>query len=138
MSILLDSDIVIEILRSGDQVIVSQWEVLANTGRQILYSPVSAAEIWAGAHPNERQATSHFFSHLTCVPVEYNIGQLAGEFLRQFSRSHNLKIGDALIAATAAHSRADLWTRNRKYYPMTSLTFYSREIDFAGPGFSRI
>ena len=125
MSILLDSDIVIEILRSRDQVILSQWKALANTGRQILYSPVSAAEIWAGARPNERQATSLFFSHLTCIPVAYSIGQLAGELLRQFNKSHNLKIGEALIAATAIQQGAALWTRNRKHYPMTNLTFHS-------------
>jgi predicted nucleic acid-binding protein len=125
MSILLDSDIVIEILRSRDQAILSQWEALASTGRLILFSPITAAEIWAGARPNERQATSLFFSHLTCIPIEYNIGNLAGEFLRQFSKSHNLKIGDALIAAAAVQNQAALWTRNRKHYPMTSLTFYS-------------
>jgi len=125
MSVLLDSDIVIEILRFRDQVILTQWEALANTGRLVLFSPVSAAEVWAGARPNEHQATARFFSCLTCIPIEYNIGQLAGQILRQFSKSHNLKIGDALIAATAVQSQAALWTRNRKHYPMTNLTFYS-------------
>jgi predicted nucleic acid-binding protein len=125
MSVLLDSDIVIEILRSRDQGILSQWEALANTGRPILFSPIGAAEVWAGAHPREFQATSLLFSHLVCIPVEYNIGQLAGEFLRQFNKSHNLKIGDALMAASAVQCHAALWTRNRKHYPMTQLTFYS-------------
>jgi predicted nucleic acid-binding protein len=124
MSVLLDSDIVIEILRVRNQVILTQWEALANTGTLILFSPVSAAEIWAGARPNEHQATARFFRRLTCIPIEYNIGQLAGEILRQFSKSHNLKIGDALIAATAVQNQAALWTRNRKHYPMTDLTFY--------------
>jgi len=124
MSVLLDSDIVIEILRVRNQVILTQWEALANTGTLILFSPVSAAEIWAGARPNEHQATARFFRRLTCIPIEYNIDQLAGENLRQFSKSHNLKIGDALIAATAVQNQAALWTRNRKHYPMTDLTFY--------------
>jgi len=125
MSILLDSDVVIEVLRSRDQAILSQWEALANTGTLILFSPVNAAEIWAGARPSEHQAISRFFSPLTCIPIEYKIGQMAGELLRQFSKSHSLKIADALIAASAIQQKAALWTRNRKHYPMPSLTFYS-------------
>jgi predicted nucleic acid-binding protein len=125
MSVLLDSDLVVEILRSRDQAILSQWEALAGTGRLILLSPITAAEVWAGVRSGEQQATARFFSQLTCVPVEYKIGHLAGELLRQFSKSHNLKIGNALIAATAVQHRAALWTRSRKHYPMTGLTFYS-------------
>jgi predicted nucleic acid-binding protein len=125
MSVLLDSDILIEILRSRDQVIQPQWNTLAHSHRDILFSPVTAAEVWAGARPNERQATSLFFRHLTCIPVEYKIGELAGEFLRQFSKSHNVKIGDTLIAATAVLHQAALWTRNRKHYPMPDVNFYN-------------
>jgi hypothetical protein len=124
VSILLDSDIVIEILRCRDQAIVAQWTALANSGTLILFSPVNAAEIWAGARPSEHQAISRFFSPLTCIPIEYSTGQMAGELLRQFGKSYNLKLGDALIAATAMRQKAALWTRNRKHYPMTQLKFY--------------
>jgi predicted nucleic acid-binding protein len=125
MSVLLDSDILIEILRSRDPVILSQWNRLANSGEDILFSPVIAAEVWAGARPNERQAISSFFPQLICAVSEYEIGRLAGEFIRQFYKSHNLKIGDALIAATAIQCQSALWTRNRKHYPIPGLTFYS-------------
>jgi predicted nucleic acid-binding protein len=125
MNVLLDSDIVIEILRSRDSVILSQWNTLANSGEDILFSPVTVAEVWAGARPSERQAISNFFPMLICTACEYEIGKLAGEYLRQFFKSHNLQIGDALIAATAAQNQAALWTRNRKHYPMPGLTFYS-------------
>jgi predicted nucleic acid-binding protein len=124
VSILLDSDVVIEILRSRDQVVVSQWSALASSNAEILFSPVTAAEIWAGARENEFPATSRFFEPLACVPISHQVGRLAGEFLRQFSGSHGLKIGDALIAATAVRYQASLWTRNRKHYPMPQLNFY--------------
>jgi hypothetical protein len=124
MRVLLDSDIVIEILRSRDQIILSQWNDLANSGGQILFSPVTAAEVWAGARPSERQTISSFFPLLICAPSEYAVGKLAGEYLSQFFKSHNLKIGDALIAATAVQNQAALWTRNRKHYPMPGLIFY--------------
>jgi predicted nucleic acid-binding protein len=124
MSVLIDSDIVIEILRSRDPVILSQWNTLANSGEDILFSPVTVAEVWAGARPSERHAISSFFPQLICAPSEYEIGKLAGEYLRQFFKSHNLKIGDALIAATAVQNHAALWTRNHKHYPMPGLSFY--------------
>jgi predicted nucleic acid-binding protein len=125
MSILLDSDVVIEILRSRDQAVLLQWEALAKTTEVILFSPVTAAEVWGGARTNEQGATARFFNFLTCVPPDYTIGQVAGELLRQFSKSHGLKIADALIAATAIQHRAALWTRNRKHYPMTQLTLFT-------------
>ena len=125
MSVLLDSDIVIEILRARNQAVLLQWEVLSKTAEVILFSPITAAEVWGGARADEREATSRFFNVLTCIPPDYTLGQLAGGLLRQFAKSHGLKIADALIAATALHNNAALWTRNRKHYPMPELTFYS-------------
>jgi predicted nucleic acid-binding protein len=125
MTILLDSDVVIEILRSTNEAVLLQWEGLAKSEEVILFSPITAAEVWGGARANERQATSRFFDFLTCVSIDYAIGQLAGELLRQFSKSHGLKIADALIAAAAIQHQATLWTRNRKHYPMAQLTFFS-------------
>lgn len=124
MNILLDSDIVIEVLRARDAAVLSKWTALVGSSSAIFFSPVTAAEVWAGARPNEHKAISRFFHPLTCAPANLNTGQLAGEFLRQFSKSHSLDVADALIAATAFQNQAALWTRNRKHYPMTNLTFY--------------
>jgi predicted nucleic acid-binding protein len=33
-------------------------------------------------------------------------------------------MSDSLIAATAVLNGAELWTRNRKHYPMKESTFY--------------
>jgi predicted nucleic acid-binding protein len=51
-------------------------------------------------------------------------GRKAGDYLRQFSKSHSVELGDALIAATALLNRAQHWTRNRKQYPMKDVTFF--------------
>jgi hypothetical protein len=61
---------------------------------------------------------------LVCAPIDQAVGQQAGEYLAQYARSHNLELGDALIAATASLQPARLWTRNRKHYPMPELEFY--------------
>jgi predicted nucleic acid-binding protein len=124
VNILLDSDIAIEILRARDQAILSKWSALIVSGASVFYSPVTAAEVWAGAFPNEHQFISRFFRPLLCVAADYDIGQLAGEFLRKYARSYSLEIGDALIAATAVLRQSTLWTRNRKHYPMPGLTFF--------------
>jgi hypothetical protein len=125
VTVLLDTDVAIEILRSRNPIISSKWLALAAAGAVVLYSPVVAAEVWAGALPHEHQLISIFFRPLVCIPTDYEIGELAGELLRKFARSHGLEIPDALIAATAIQYQAALWTRNRKHYPMPQLTLFS-------------
>jgi hypothetical protein len=85
---------------------------------------VTVAEVWAGARPNEQLTISSFFPMLKCAQADYKIGKLAGDFIRQFGKSHSVKIGDAMIAATAIQHQADLWTRNHKHYPMPGVSFY--------------
>lgn len=125
MSILIDSDIVIEVLRGRDQAIVSAWRVLAESRSPILVSPITIAEIGAGARASEKQAIARFFAPLICVVIDQKIGMLAGDYLHRYGKSHNLKIADALIAASAAQSEAALWTRNRKHYPMSDLIHFA-------------
>jgi len=64
------------------------------------------------------------FRTLLCVPIDYETGRRAGNYLRQYQKSHGLQISDALIAAAALMNSAQLWTRNRKHYPMKELSFY--------------
>jgi predicted nucleic acid-binding protein len=124
VSVLLDTDVVIAIQRGRDRDIGARWTSLVASGALILYSPVVAAEIWAGARPQEHALIENFFESLTCIPAEYEIARLAGELLRKYARSHSLEVPDALIAATAIQRQSALWTRNRKHYPMTGLLFY--------------
>ncbi len=48
----------------------------------------------------------------------------AGLYLGQYQRSHGVETADALIAASAVANRAELWTRNRKHYPMKEVSFF--------------
>ena len=61
---------------------------------------------------------------MTCIPIDGDTGRQAGDFLRQYSKSHHLDLGDALIAATASIHKLKLWTRNRRHYPMKDVVFY--------------
>ncbi len=122
--ILVDSDVIIEALRGRNTAVGARWNDLASGGALVLYSPVTAAEIWHGARESERESISRLFSVMSCVPIDAEIGRRAGDYLRLYRPSHQLDLGDALIAATAVLHNVALWTRNRKHYPMRELRFY--------------
>jgi hypothetical protein len=124
MSVLIDSDIVIEVTRGRDRQILSRWDELSRSEVEILYSPVTAAEVWCGATPHESEALNNLFETILCVPIDSDTGRLAGHYLRTYRKSHAIALGDALIAAAATANHAELWTRNRKHYPMKELSFY--------------
>ena len=124
MTVLVDSDILIEVSRGRNADVVSKWIDLSNADAAVLYSPVSVAELWAGAQPNEYETLNNLFRALTCIPIDEEAGRQAGVYLRQYRRSHGIEIADALIAASAAANRAELWTRNRKHYPMKEVSFF--------------
>lgn len=124
MSVFIDSDVLIEVSRGRDKDLVSRWLSLSRSDNTIMYSPVTAAELWAGARAREHEAITNVFGALLCVPLDYETGRLAGDYLRRYGKSHGVELGDALIGAAAHLNGAALWTRNRKHYPMPELTFY--------------
>ncbi len=123
MIVLVDSDILIEVSR-GNADIVSRWINLSKADALVLYSPVSVAELWAGARPNEHDILNNLFRALQCAPMDEETGRQAGAYLRRYRKSHGLRIADALIAACAVAHNAELWTRNRKHYPMKEVSFF--------------
>ena len=125
MTVLVDTDILIEVSRGRDAAIVARWLELSTTDALILYSPVTAAELWAGARPPEYPVIEALFGALGCAPIDASIGHQAGEYMRRYRKSHSVEVADALIAATAIANNAALWTRNRKHYPMKDLTFFT-------------
>lgn len=120
-NVLLDTDILIEVLRQRDGAILEKWRWLGRNAELVLYTPVSAAELWHGLRQGEEAAVSKVLETIVCVPLDAEIGRRAGSYLRQFHRSHGLALGDALIAATAVVHGCALWTRNRKHYPMKDI-----------------
>jgi len=122
--VLIDSDILIEVSRARDNAILAQWDELSQGNVLIACSPVTIAELWRGVRPHEQQSLRDLLAVLTCVPIDAAIGQRAGDYMRQFAKSHNVELGDALIAATAAVHKTELWTRNRRHYPMKDILFY--------------
>ena len=90
MMVLVDSDILIEVTRGRDGEILSRWEELSQSDDVVLYSPVTVAELWTGARPREHEALTNLFRALLCAPIDTETGRQAGEYMRQYRRSHGV------------------------------------------------
>ncbi len=123
-SILIDSDILIEVSRARDDAILVRWDDLSRSDTPLFCSPVTVAELWHGARPHEHPTLHALFAAIQCIPIDMRIGIRAGEYLRQYAKSHHVELGDALIAATVSLHKLELWTRNRKHYPMKDIAFH--------------
>ena len=118
--ILLDTDVIIENFR-GNGPILEKIKDLKDEKAFIYISPISIAEVYAGLRSGEEKIVGEFFNSVPCLPINESIGVNAGEYLRLYSRSHGLEVADALIAALSFHSKARLFTLNKKHYPMKDI-----------------
>jgi predicted nucleic acid-binding protein len=123
-SVLIDSDILIEVSRARDEAILARWDLLSQGDTALLCSPVTVAELRHGARAAEQATLNALFAAFNCIPIDMKIGQRAGDYLRQYAKSHHVELGDALIAATVSVHKLELWTRNRRHYPMKDIVFY--------------
>jgi predicted nucleic acid-binding protein len=122
--VLIDSDILIEVSRARDHAVLARWDELSRSDIALLCSPVTVAELWHGARPKEHGTLEALFAAIHCIPIDSKIGLRAGDYLRQYAKSHHVELGDALIAATVSIHDLQLWTRNRRHYPMKDAVFF--------------
>jgi predicted nucleic acid-binding protein len=120
--VLLDSDVVIEVLR-GRKAVVAALVALEARGVATFTCGVVVAEILAGLRAGEESATDSFFHARGDIVIDGTTGRRAGSYLARYARSHGVEIADALIAAAAATTGLRLWTLNRKHYPMRDVRF---------------
>jgi predicted nucleic acid-binding protein len=85
-SILIDSDILIEVSRGRDAGLVAQWDTLAQSQAVLMCSPVTVAELWHGARPHEHKFLEDLSAVIQCVPIDLEIARRAGEYLRVFAK----------------------------------------------------
>ncbi|MFH1825580.1 MAG: hypothetical protein ABH873_10235 [Candidatus Firestonebacteria bacterium] len=89
MKYLLDSDVIIEILRENIKV-VNLLKKLYLKGNILCYSPVTKAEIYHGIRNGEENKTANFFAQLECVLIDEKIGEKAGTYLKFYRKSHGV------------------------------------------------
>ncbi|MFZ1570964.1 MAG: type II toxin-antitoxin system VapC family toxin [Thiolinea sp.] len=116
--VLLDTDIVIWLLRKQESYITAFIEIQSK-GMICLLSPIVSAEVYAGAFKHEYPIIEQLLGFLTPLVLDIGTAQLAGEYAKQYRKSHNkISLENFLIAATANKENAYLWTNNKKHYPM--------------------
>ena len=123
MILLVDSDVLIEVLR-GSSVVSDQLKTFHLSGHVLSYSPVTRAELRYGLRPGEETRVAGLLDRLVCIEIDGEIGEKAGEYLAKYRESHGVQLGDALIAASVFRSRSALVTLNRKHYPMPDILFH--------------
>jgi predicted nucleic acid-binding protein len=117
VTVLIDSDLLIDVSRARNEEIIAKWMALSESAARVLCSPVSVAELWSGVRATETEVIQRLFRALPCVPIDEHLGWHAGSYMLEYGKSHGVQLPGALIAATAVMNGAALWTRNRKHYP---------------------
>lgn len=115
MSIVLDTTVLIDALR-GDP---SAFAWLGELAEQPSCSEVTRVEILRGLRSQERAVAERLFAGLAWVPVTESVARRAGEFGRQYRRSHaTVGTNDLIVAATAVDQGLPVATSNLKHFPM--------------------
>lgn len=108
--VILDTNILIEILKNNQSTIeeVEKFDVH-------YISEITKMELFYGAlNKPELKKLEKFVSLFQVIPINTKISNLASELIYQFSKSHNLNIPDALIAATALDTQYQFLSYNIK------------------------
>jgi len=113
--LLLDTDVLVDFLRGHSEAVAF---VNAHSARIIL-SSIVVAELYAGVRGDREQAALEaLVSLFRVVPVSGEIAKTGGLYKRDYGKSHDVGLADAILAATAESENAELKTLNTKHYPM--------------------
>ncbi|CAB5098294.1 Toxin 1, PIN domain [Olavius algarvensis associated proteobacterium Delta 3] len=112
---LFDTDVLVDFFRGHSKAVAF---VNAQSSRIIL-STIVVAELYAGVKGEVEQAALHrFISLFRVIPVSAEIAKIGGLYNRDYGKSHDMGLADAILAATAKTENAELKTLNIKHYPM--------------------
>lgn len=118
--ILLDTDIIIWVLRGKPEVVNLISRVKEK--EDVVISTMTVAEVYMNAFPGEFALTDRLLNQHVLIPVDADIAKQGGLYWQQFAKKfRRLSIADCLIAATARISRIPLLTYNTRHFPMTDI-----------------
>ena len=117
MPYLVDTDVLIDVSRSNDAAI----DFLDQLGDSWSISIITALELIVGARNKKEVAQiDQLVAAYSAIPLTAEIGNSSYDLLRQFAKSHGLRVFDSLIAATAIDEGLTLVTKNKKHFQMIS------------------
>lgn len=118
MTVVLDTTILIDHLRERAEANRALGEAFRG-GRPIFASVLTKTELLGGLRPGEHEPVATLFREIAWADVDNGVAERAGELAFRYRRSHpGIEVVDYVIAATAELLGAELWTRNRKHFPM--------------------
>ena len=112
-SILVDTNILIEMLRSRDS---DLEEILASFDNVYINTVVYCEIVRGEPNKSEYQKAEKFLKQFSLIHLEPAICSLAIELMRDYKLSNGLDFADALIAATCLVHELSLFTKNRKHF----------------------
>ena len=110
MEIILDTNILIEILKNNKQTIkeVEEYDIH-------YISVITAMELFYGAFNKiELQKLKKFVELFNIIPIDESISNIAKDLVYKYAKSHSLDIPDSLIASTALKINLPLLSYNKK------------------------
>lgn len=112
---MIDTDVLIEYLRGSDRAA----KFLESLEGDLIISAMSVAELFSGVKGSaEMDALDQFMLAFRTIPIDDRLARQAGLIRQEYHPSHDVGLVDALIAATALEEGAELFTFNRRHYPM--------------------
>lgn len=113
--LLVDTDVLVDFLRGYPDAV----RYVNNHADKIAISAISIAEIYAGVKgEKEKEELEAFLELFPILVVNDKIAKEAGFYKKEFFKSHNTGLADALIAATSDINNLSLITLNCKHFPM--------------------
>jgi predicted nucleic acid-binding protein len=112
--VLFDTDILVWIQRGNRRA-----AALVEREEERSISVLTYMELLQGAR--EKRQHEHILDFLSeysfrILPLSENIGHRAAVYIEEYSLSHGLRAGDAMIAATATDNNLTLCTSNLRHY----------------------
>jgi hypothetical protein len=112
--VLFDTDILVWIQRGNHRA-----AALVEREEERSISVLTYMELLQGAR--EKRRHEHILDFLSeysfrILPLSENIGHRAAVYIEEYSLSHRLRAGDAIIAATATDNNLTLCTSNLRHY----------------------
>lgn len=116
LRLLFDTSVLISHLRGDER--ATELLLSVPTARRMV-SVLSGVELEGGMRAAEKGHVARLLNSVQLIPVTEIIAGRAGQFLRQYRRSHaGIDLVDYVIAATADVHAVQLQTLNVKHFPM--------------------
>ena len=110
MEVILDTNILIEILKNNEETI----ELVQKFNTHYI-SVISAMELYYGAfNKTELNKLKKFVKLFHIININEEISDLSKKLVFDYAKSHSLNIPDSLIAATAIINNINLLSYNKK------------------------